>query len=85
MQSIPALDLAAPLVGRVSAFADGVERFSFAQLVALVGRLDRSRADLAAIRRTAPLCGADALEQSETHLACMWALVEAELERRLEV
>lgn len=79
-----ALDLPAHLVPQVATFAAGLQRATFAQLVALAGRLDRSRQAALAVDRSAAALGVAAdLSGVQTHAACLWQLVEAELERRL--
>jgi hypothetical protein len=77
-----ALDLPPHLVASIARQAAQMHRFTFAQLVAMAGRIDRSRANAKAARLPSQdQMNAD-LDQIDVQLACMWALVEAELERR---
>lgn len=78
-----ALDLPAHDVEGMAAQSAQMHRLTFAQLVAMVGRIDRSRAsaDHARAASTAGQMNA-ALDRIDAQLTCMWAMVEAELERR---
>lgn len=80
---ITALDLPAHLVEGMAAQSAQMHSLTFAQLVAMVARIDRSRATAAQARAATPAGPMNAaLDQIEAQLACMWAMVEAELERR---
>jgi hypothetical protein len=76
-----ALDLPASQIPAMAGFATLVERQSFARLIALSVRLDRTTAHAQALR-DGP-CGNAGLDLIETQLACMFGLVESEMERRL--
>lgn len=91
MQTIPtresrnieaALDLPAHSVASIAAQAAQMHRLTFAQLVAMVARIDRSRDNARATRAATTGQMSAALDQIDAHLSCMWAMVEAELERR---
>jgi hypothetical protein len=82
MQNDAALDLPASQLPAMAGFATLVQRQSFARLIALAVRLDRSAENAKALR-DGP-CGNAGLDLIETQLACMFGLVEAELEKRLE-
>lgn len=75
-----ALDLPAQLVEGMAAQSAQMHRLTFAQLVALVARIDRSRTNATEARAAVPMNAA--LDRIDAQLACMWAMVEAELERR---
>jgi len=77
-----ALDLTASQLPAMRGFAAKVEQMPFARLVVLASRLDRTAAHARSARDG--ICGNAGLELIETQLGCMWALVEAEMERRLE-
>jgi azurin len=77
-----ALDLPPHSVAGMARQAAQMRAFTFAQLVAMAARIDRSRANAKAARiPSQDQMNAD-LDQIDVQLACMWALVEAELERR---
>ena len=78
-----ALDLPAHLVEGMAAQSAQMHSLTFAQLVAMVARIDRSRASATAARAATASPMNAALDQIEAQLACMWAMVEAELERRM--
>ena len=79
-----ALDLPAHLVEGMAAQSAQMCNLTFAQLIALVARIDRSRASALQARAATPAGPMQAaLDQIEAQLACMWAMVEAELERRM--
>ncbi|MCC5956464.1 MAG: hypothetical protein JJU07_10185 [Natronohydrobacter sp.] len=79
-----ALDLPALHVESMAAQAAQMHRLTFAQLVAMVARIDRSRVSAAQARAASPAGQMNAaLDQIDAQLACMWAMVEAELERRM--
>ena len=59
-----------------------MHRLTFAQLVAMVARIDHSRNNARAARAATAGRMNAALDQIDTQLCCMWAMVEAELERR---
>ena len=78
-----ALDLPAHLVEGMAAQSSQMHHLTFAQLVAMVARIDRSR-DSAKAARAATAGQMDAaLDQIDAQLCCMWAMVEAEIERRM--
>ena len=78
-----ALDLPAHLVEGMAAQSAQMHSLTFAQLVAMVARIDRSRANAAHIRAATAGQMTQALDQIDAQLSCMWAMVEAELERRM--
>lgn len=84
-----ALDLPAHLLDQAAKFGASLDRLSFAQLVVLVGRLDRSRQNAQSMQASASAADGLSPEFSESvaglaaHVAVMFELVEAELERRL--
>jgi hypothetical protein len=77
-----ALDLPPHLVETIARQAAQMHRFTFAQLVAMAGRIDRSRAKAKAARIPSQDQMNAELDQIDAHLGCLWAMVEAELERR---
>lgn len=83
MNHSAALDLPAHSLDRMSKFAAGLPRSTFAHLVALACRLDRSRANLARAKAEVPDIHWQGLDDAEADLACMWQLVETVMERRL--
>ncbi|MEI4261030.1 hypothetical protein [Roseovarius sp. D0-M9] len=78
-----ALDLPAHKVEGMAATAAQMHRLTFAQLVAMVARIDRSRANAKDTRAATEGPMSEALDRIDAQLCCMWALVEAELERRM--
>jgi hypothetical protein len=80
-KSDAALDLHASQLPAMAGFAALVERQTFARLIALAVRLDRSAANARALRDG--VCGNAGLDSIDNQLACMFGLVEAEMERRL--
>ena len=78
-----ALDLPAHLVEGMAAQSAQMHSLTFAQLVAMVARIDRSRANAAHTRAATAGQMTQALDQIDAQLSCMWAMVEAELERRM--
>lgn len=77
-----ALDLPPDSVAGMARQAAQMRRFTFAQLIAMAARIDRSRANAKAARTPSQdQMNAD-LDQIDAQLACMWSLVEAEVERR---
>lgn len=87
--NVPALDLPAHLVDQAVKFGANLQGLSFAQLVALVGRLDRTREACQRMQDSAAsTSGLDAdflgsVAGLGASVACWFNLVEAELERRL--
>ncbi|MFD1507959.1 hypothetical protein [Lacimonas salitolerans] len=81
---ITTLDLPAHLVEGMAAQSAQMQSLTFAQLVAMVARIDRSRANAAHTRAATAGHMTQALDQIEAQLSCMWAMVEAELERRTQ-
>ena len=79
---IAALDLPAHQVAGMAAQSAQMHRLTFAQLVAMAARIDHSRANARATRAATTGQMSAALDQIDTQLCCMWAMVEAELERR---
>ena len=79
---IAALDLPAHQVAGMAAQSEQMHRLTFAQLVAMAARIDHSRANARATRAATTGQMSAALDQIDTQLCCMWAMVEAELERR---
>ncbi len=87
--NVPALDLPANMVDQAVKFGSGLERLSFAQLVVTAGRLDRTRESALRMQAsTADLAGLDpdflaSAGAMVVKADCWFALVEAEMERRL--
>lgn len=87
--NVPALDLPGHLVDRVAGFGARVERVSLASLIALAVRLDRTRENAQRLQASAAQLGdlrpdfIDGLADIDTHVDCLWQLVEAEIERRI--
>jgi hypothetical protein len=81
---VTALELPAHHVESMAAQSAQMHRLTFAQLVAMVARIDRSRTSAAQARAASPAGQMNAaLDQIDAQLACMWAMVEGELERRI--
>lgn len=80
---IAALDLPAHQVEGMAAQSEQLHRLTFAQLVAMVARIDRSRANAKDARAATQGQMTGGLDQIDAQLCCMWAMVEAELERRM--
>ncbi|AOL94668.1 hypothetical protein [Porphyrobacter sp. LM 6] len=87
--NVPALDLPAHLVDQTVNFGASLHGLSFAQLVVLAGRLDRTREACQRMQEGAAstaglsadfLAGADGIG---AQVACWFDLIEAEIERRL--
>ncbi|MCH8467496.1 MAG: hypothetical protein LAT78_13130, partial [Roseinatronobacter sp.] len=78
-----ALDLHPDQVEAMAKNAATMHRLTFAQLVAMASRLERSRAKAKAARAASNGMMIESLDQIDAHLSCIWALVEAELERRV--
>ncbi len=81
MKSDAALDLHASHLPAMAGFASLVERQSFARLIALAVRLERSATNARALRDG--VCGNAGLDSIDNQLSVMFQLVEAEMERRL--
>lgn len=77
------LDLPAHKVEGIAAQSEQLHRLTFAQLVAMVARIDRSRANAKDARAATDGQMNEALDQIDAQLCCMWAMAEAELERRV--
>lgn len=83
------LDLSASRLPALARFAAGLEGLTFARLVVIAGRLDRSLTHAGKVQDAAnQVTGLEpdfqaSLCDLDTHLAAMFALVEAEIERRL--
>lgn len=76
------LELPAHLVEGMAAQSARMRALTFAQLVALAARIDRSRAKANAARISCADKMPGHLDQIDAQLACLWGVVEAELERR---
>lgn len=84
----PALDLPPHLLDRTLAFGSALEKMTIAKLVLLVGQLERTRQS--AQKMLVSVSEAEGLDDNfieganglASHAACLFELVEAELERR---
>lgn len=85
MQNDPALDLPAHHVGKMAAVAANIEGLSFARLVTLAVRIDRSKAMASHARAMTEGRFDPAFEDMTAQLDLMFGLVEAEMQKRLEV
>jgi hypothetical protein len=83
MQNDPALTLPAHHVSKLAAIAATMESLSFARLVTLAARIDRSKAAAAEARAMTEGRFDAAFDDMGAQLDCMFGLVEAELEKRL--
>ena len=79
-KSDAALDLHASQLPAMAGFAALVERQTFARLIALAVRLDRSAANARALRDG--VCRNAGLDSIDNQLAYMFGLVEGEMGRR---
>ena len=85
MQTDPALDLPAHHVGKLAAIAANMEGLSFARLVTLAVRIDRSKAMVSQARAMTEGRFDPAFDDVTAQLDLMFALVESEMQKRLEV